>query len=103
MHEAWREAVRLTQAELRVSPADWRAQSYLAVLRAKLGDAAEAQRTVRAAVTRDPTNAEVVYNAAAVFALTGMASEARATLQSALALGYPRTTAKYDDDVKAAR
>lgn len=102
-HEAWREAVRLTQAELRVSPADWRAQSYLAVLRAKLGDAAEAERTVRAAVAHDPTNAEVVYNAAVVFALTGMTSEARVTLQSALALGYPRTTAKYDDDVKAVR
>jgi len=54
-------------------------------------------------MSRDPKNAEVVYNAAAVYALTAMTVEARATLQSALALGYPKTTAKYDDDVKSAR
>ncbi len=100
---AWREAVRLAEAELRVSPRDWKAQSYLAVARAKLGEYDDAQRIARTAMARDPKNAEVVYNAAAVFALSGLVGEARATLTSALALGYPKTTARYDDDVKAAR
>ena len=101
--DAWRESERLTQAELRVSPRNWRAQSYLAVLRAKLGAFDDAQRIARAAVAGDPKNAEVVYNAAAVFALSGLLDEARPTLKTALELGYPTTTAKYDDDVKAAR
>lgn len=101
--KAWNEAARLTETELRVSPKDARAQSYLAVLRAKLGNSAEALALARAAVARDPKNAEVVYNAAAVYALTGKTADARSTLETALALGYPRTTAKYDDDVKTAR
>lgn len=96
--KAYRQAVKLAEAEVSVSPSDARALARLAVYQAKAGDAAAARRTLRRAEQLAPNDEQVHQRAGVVHALAGRTTEALDAIQRAIAGGVaPRLIALEED------
>jgi serine/threonine-protein kinase len=95
---AYRQAVKLAEAEVSVSPSDARALARLAVYQAKAGDDAAARRTLRRAEQLAPKDGQVDQRAGVVHALAGRTNEALAAIERAIAGGVaPRLIALEED------
>ena len=99
----YQEALRLSKKQLEVNPRDARALALMAVVEAKLGRGAEAQRHAAEALALNPSSSDVVYKAAVVHALTGRPEEALLALEKALAMGFRSWEARVDDDLASLR
>jgi Flp pilus assembly protein TadD len=96
-------AADLARTILAVNPSDSQTISLLAVVEAKLGRPAEAERHALEAATLAPSSALVLYRQAVVGALTGRDSDALEALSRALKLGYSISEARQDDDLASLR
>jgi tetratricopeptide (TPR) repeat protein len=96
--KAYRQAVKLAEAEVSVSPADARALARLAVYQAKAGDDAAARRTLQRAEQLAPNDEQVQQRAGVVHALAGRTNEALRAIERAIAGGVaPRLIAQEED------
>lgn len=100
---AYRAAVRLGVAELRVNPRNARILASLAVHMQKAGDAAGARKRLQEALEIAPTDIEVLYRAAVVHALQGRIQPAVRALGLAVAGGYSRARVNEEDDFVSLR
>jgi serine/threonine protein kinase/TolB-like protein/Flp pilus assembly protein TadD len=87
---AYRKAVELAEAELRINPGDADALSGLALYHAALGHAELARKFDAEARGREPGNMHIHYNAAVVRVRLGASEAALAELERAVELGYQR-------------
>ena len=93
---AYKKAIELTRADLRVNPDDGTARAAMAVCLAKIGDARAAREAIEAALKVDPTNSLYLYNAAVVANVSGDREAAVKYLRSAVANG--RNAAELQND-----
>jgi tetratricopeptide (TPR) repeat protein len=87
---AYRKAVKLAEAELRINPGDADVLSGLALYKAALGHADLALKFDAEAQGRAPMSMYVHYNAAVVRVRLGASEAALAELERAVELGYQR-------------
>ncbi len=100
---AYLDAVKFAEAELKVNPADTRTMSALAVYLQKSGQPESAQERMAGALLKAPNNAEVLFRAAVVHALSGDRERALTFLERAAANGYSGKTITTDDDLLSLR
>ena len=93
---AYRRALELSQAELRVNPRDSRALARLAMVESKLGRGQDATQHIAKAVALEPGNADVRYAEAVVDTRAGRLDDAAAVLREAFRRGYSRRRAGHD-------
>jgi Flp pilus assembly protein TadD len=101
--EAYGRAAALAEAVLETDPGDARTRGFLAVCRAKLGDARRALDLAAEALAISPRDHQVIYRSAVVHALTGRVDDARVLLQRAIDAGYSPAAAAEDDDLAGLR
>jgi serine/threonine protein kinase/Flp pilus assembly protein TadD/TolB-like protein len=94
--EAWPHAISAARAALAVNAKDAFTRAVLASSLAKHGNLDEAQGEIRRALEIDPTNAQVLYQAAVVGAIRGAPDSALSWLERAIAAGYPAADAERD-------
>jgi Flp pilus assembly protein TadD/TolB-like protein len=94
--DAWTRATAAARDALTVNPGDSVLRAVYASCLAKGGNVGDAQREIRRALEADPTNADVLYQAATVGALRGNAETAMSWLERALRAGYPAEYAERD-------
>ena len=97
------EALRLGRKRLEVNPRDARALALVAVVEAKLGEAAAARRHVEEALASSPSSSDIVYKTAVVHALGGRRDDALAALGRAIAMGFRAWEAAVDEDLASLR
>ena len=102
-NDAYDRAIARSRDALQVNPNDARARARIALCLAKSGRGAEAQEEIRRALELDPTNAQVLYNAAVVATLRGNADSALSWLERAIATGYPAAEAARDPELEPLR
>jgi Flp pilus assembly protein TadD len=73
----------------------------LALYYAKKGNAAEAANFIRRARSIEPSNVELIYDEALVYALAGHRDEALKVLRQAFQKGYPAEDAKNDPELNS--
>lgn len=100
---AYREAVRLGEADLKVNPSDPRLLAAQAVYLQKAGDEAAALNRLNLALATAPDNGEVLYRAGIVMALRGDREQALSLLERAVQKGYSREQIRLDDDLASLR
>jgi tetratricopeptide (TPR) repeat protein len=100
---AYRKAVDLTEAALKVNPADAETVASLGVLIAKAGDVAAAQRRIEQALALAPDDIQVWYSVAVVHALAGRTAEALAAVKQALDGGYSPAVVEAEEDFESLR
>ena len=88
--KAYDEAIRLGKSDLQLNPADSGARARLAACLAKRGEISSANREIAKAVSDDPTNIYVLYNAGVVANAAGDKQSAVQYLKRAVDLGYSR-------------
>ncbi|MEA2568362.1 MAG: eukaryotic-like serine/threonine-protein kinase [Acidobacteriota bacterium] len=81
---AYKKAIELTRADLRVNPDDATARAAMAVCLAKVGDARGAREAIDAALKVDATNSLYLYNAAVVANVSGDRAATVKYLRSAI-------------------
>ena len=96
---AYRRAVTLSEADLKVNPSDPRLMATLALHLRKSGESPAAQARIGDALTRAPKDIEVLYGMAVIHALDGKHDDAIRFLRSAIEGGYSRARASEDDDL----
>jgi tetratricopeptide (TPR) repeat protein len=96
---AYLDAVRYAESELKVNPSDTRTMSALAVYLQKSGQPEPARKRIAGALNLAPNNAEVLFRAAVVHALSGDREQALTFLERAAANGYSTKTIATDDDL----
>ena len=101
--DAWSRAAALAEDALHANPSDAQTRAFLAVCRAKLGEAAIARQLLAEAMRAAPGNPEILYRGAVVSTLGGRLDEGRALLARALKAGYSESEAAVDDDLRALR
>jgi serine/threonine protein kinase/Flp pilus assembly protein TadD len=98
--DAYREAVRLGDEELRVNPRDGRILAYRATYLAMLGRKEDAVSSLRSALLFSPKDPDVLFRGALVYNRFGDTDRALQTLQEAIALGaassWVRDTPDFD-------
>ncbi len=87
--EAYNEAIRLTDEELKVNPRDGRTWSFRATYLAMTDNQREALTSLQKAVTFAPTNPNVLFRAALVHNHFGETGVTVKWLQKALTAGFP--------------
>jgi serine/threonine protein kinase/Flp pilus assembly protein TadD len=95
---AYERAIAAARAALEVNPNDARMLARVAVCLAKIERGADAQNEIRRALELDPTNAQILYNAAVVAMLRGNHDSAVSWLERAIATGYPAAEAARDPE-----
>jgi tetratricopeptide (TPR) repeat protein len=100
---AYRQAVKLAEGEVTVSPGDARAIARLAVYQAKAGDEAAARRSLAAAEKLAPTDGQVKLRAAVVHALAGRTGPALEALERAMAGGIAAREIATEEDFESLR
>ena len=100
---AYREAVRLGEADLKVNPTDARNLAALAVYLQKAGEPAAARTRLEQALATAPDSADILFRAAVLHALWGESERALGFLERAAANGYSRKTIETDDDLVSLR
>lgn len=101
--EAYREAVRLSEAELKVNPTDARNLAALAVYLQKAGEPAASRTRLEQALATAPDSADILFRASVLHALWGESDRALDFLERAAANGYSRKTIETDDDLASLR
>ncbi len=99
--QSWQRAATLAERMLQANPTDATARAFLAICRAKLGEAGLARSLVEQAMREAPGNPDVIYRAAVVNTLAGRLTEGRVLLDQALNAGYSASEAAIDDDLRA--
>ena len=99
----YQEALRLARKRLEVNPRDARSLALAAVVEAKLGAAADAQRHAAEAVALSPTSSDIWYKTAVVHALTARPDDALAALSRAMGMGFRAWEAAADEDLASLR
>lgn len=100
---AYRQAVKLAEGEVSVSPGDARAIARLAVYQAKAGDDGGARRNLAAAEKLAPADEQVQLRAAVIHALAGRHDEALDAIARALAGGIPAREVDNEEDFASLR
>ena len=100
---AYRQAVRLADGEVSVSPGDARAIARLAVYQAKAGDDAAARRSLAAAEKLAPADGQVKLRAAVVHALAGRSMPALDAIEVAMAGGIAAREIAAEEDFQSLR
>jgi serine/threonine-protein kinase len=100
---AYRQAVKLAEGEVAVSPGDARAIARLAVYQAKAGDEAAARRSLAAAEQLAPADGQVKLRAAVVHALAGRSGPALEALERAMAGGIAAREIASEEDFESLR
>jgi tetratricopeptide (TPR) repeat protein len=98
-HAAYRDAVALFDADLRVNAKDAAAIATRATCLARLGDVSAARREVDRAVLLRPDDQEVQYQRALVAVIGHRNAEAVAAIEAAVAAGYSVALLKLDRDL----
>jgi Flp pilus assembly protein TadD len=101
--KAYRQAVKLADAEVTVSPGDARAIARLGVYQAKSGDAAAASASLKRALGLAPKDEQVLFRAGIIHALAGRANEALDALEQAVEGGYARRLIADEEDLAVLR
>jgi serine/threonine-protein kinase len=96
--EAYAKAIQLAHEATAINPQDAVARAIGASSQAKTGETASAERQLKMALETDPTNADVLYQAAIVANLRGDTDSALGWLQRAIASGYTREDAARDPE-----
>jgi tetratricopeptide (TPR) repeat protein len=96
--EAYLEAVRLAEVDLKVNPNNARTMASLAVFLSKADKMAAARQRITEALQRAPDDTEVVVRAAIVEAVGGDRDAALRHLAKAVGLGYSRTSIAETDE-----
>jgi eukaryotic-like serine/threonine-protein kinase len=89
--EAYRRAIVLANAQLKVNQRDARAMGYLAWYQANTGEEQAALATVRRALRLAPHDSELLFNVALVYYQVGDARRSLAWLEKARAAGFSPT------------
>ncbi|MGZ5494619.1 MAG: tetratricopeptide repeat protein, partial [Thermoanaerobaculia bacterium] len=100
---AFEKALALARAALAVNPKDASIHGVIAQSLAKTGRLGEANVSITTALKLDPTNPNVLYQAAVVAYLRGNGDAAMQWLQRAVAAGYPAMDAARDPEFSAIR
>ena len=100
---AYRKAVELSEADLKVSPSNPRLATTLAVHLRKAGELQLAETRIQDALAKAPKDIEVLYGAAVIRALNGQTAEAIALLERAVAGGFSRSRVNEQDDFASLR
>jgi eukaryotic-like serine/threonine-protein kinase len=101
--QAHERAIAAARATLSVNAKDALAHAVIASCLAKSGKLDEADREMRAALTIDPTDPDVLYAAAVVAQLRGDADAAANWLRRAVANGYSAAEAAHDPELASLR
>lgn len=101
--EAHGRAIAAARAALAVNSKDALAHAVIASCLAKSGKLDEADREIRSALTIDPTDANVLYDAAVVAQLRGDADAAANWLRRAVGNGYSAAEAAHDPELAPLR
>jgi tetratricopeptide (TPR) repeat protein len=102
-YAAYRVAVGLAEAELKINPTDAETRASLGVLLAKSGDADAARACVEQATELAPENIQVWFATAVVHALAGRTPAAMAALEKAVAGGYSPSVVAAEEDFESLR
>jgi tetratricopeptide (TPR) repeat protein len=97
----FRAAIDLSKDQLRVNPRDVQVMATLAVVEAKTGAGAEADRHIGQAISLAPDDGDVRYSEAVVRTLTGHLDGGISALEKALAHGYSASRAASDPNLSA--
>ena len=100
---AYLNAVKYAEAELKVNPSDTRTMSALAVYLQKSGQPEAARKRLAEASALAPNNAETLFRTGVIYALSGERERALTLLERAAAAGYSRQTIATDDDLAPLR
>ena len=97
--QAYERALAAADAALKVNPRDARQIALAAICEMKLGQREPALRHAAESVALAPQDNDVLFKAAAVYALAGKRLDATEALRRAIDLGYPLAIARADEDV----
>jgi tetratricopeptide (TPR) repeat protein len=100
---AWQRAIAAGRAALALNSNDAVTRSHVASCLVKSGNSDEAQVEIRRALEEDPTNAEVLYQAAVIGALRDSPDAAISWLERAIRAGYPAADAEHDPALSSLR
>ena len=100
---AYRKAVALNEADLKVNPNDPFALASSAVFLAKAGSADQARARLDRAIKLAPTDNRVHHRAAVVRVIIGDRAGALESLKLALQTGFPRSAIAEDDEFESLR
>ena len=100
---AYRRALSILTGQLKVNPSDTDALGLMALVEAKLGRKADARLHADQAVGLAPANADALFFSAEVHALAAEPEAAMQQLEQALAHGYSKVLARYDDNLFSLR
>jgi serine/threonine protein kinase/tetratricopeptide (TPR) repeat protein len=100
---AYDEAIHLAKTDLQLNAADSVTRARLAACLAKRGDLRSATREISRAVSDDPTNINVMYNAGVVANVTGAKRAAAQYLKRAVDQGYSRIEIERDPEFSILR
>lgn len=98
---AFRQAMELAEAELKVNPRDAEVRSSIAVYQAKLGELKQAQASIRTALAEAPDNVNVQFKAAVVYQLAGQREQALQALEQAVRGGYSAVEVRASPEFRA--
>lgn len=97
------QAIDRAQAVLKVNPRDSRRIALLAVCEAEIGRLDAGLRHAAEAAALSPSDNEVIFKLASVYAIAGRPEEAVGQLRKAIELGYPPQFAADNDALKPLR
>jgi tetratricopeptide (TPR) repeat protein len=100
-NDAYARSIAASREALALNPNDARMHARVAMCLAKSGNAADAQTEIRRALEIDPTNPQILYNAAVISVLRGNNDGAISWLERAIANGYPAAEASQDPELAA--
>ena len=97
--EAYQEAIRLSDDELRVNPKNAVVHVTLALCYAKIGRAMDAQKCIRQALDLNPNDTDTMYQAAVVANICGKRQEALEWIKRAVQHNYPISALMQEPDL----
>jgi tetratricopeptide (TPR) repeat protein len=100
---AYRQAVALFDADLRINGNDAGSRATRASCLARLGNMAAAQQEIARATSLSPSDQDVQYQRALLALMAGRTSDALDALDSAVAAGYSVPLLRLDQDLSALR
>ena len=95
---AYKQAIALAQAQLKINPKDATARAFAAQYYAMLGDRRNATTGILQAVNQAPHDPDVLFRAALVYNQFGEQHQTLEWLQKAVAANFPRTTVRDTPD-----
>ena len=88
--EAYRQAIRLAEVQLKLNPSDADVLSSLAIYYARINETGRAREHLEKALKLDPDNVDILSNAALIHLTAGERRESLRWLEKAVSAGYPR-------------